>query len=335
MRQFFVLTLYACLQWTAWGQTAYEYRYWFDNDMSSAKAIQSSTSELHIDADVSGLSNTLHTIHIQVKDKDSVWSVPTTRYFLKTPNNILKYHYWIDNDISNVRSYSSNNGPVMIDVSSLEDGFHVLHFQTDDDVTTSSPLTKMFIKIPQTEGVDSLKCISIIDGNLYKQENVLSHNGTIFWNLDVNNLQQGLHSMLVQVFTPSGSATNIYKSFFLRTTTDEECAEMQCFYSIDEGEVNWQTGIYTDGAFHFELDVESLEDGEHYITYFLSDGYETTTQILTASFVKTSSGISEINETHVDTLKQDTPIYDLYGKVVTQKLRPGIYIKNGKKIRVE
>ena len=61
MRKYIIFLMALCLHSAARGQTQYEY--WFDNDHSTAVT---STSSL-VEADVSGLSETLHAIHIQVK----------------------------------------------------------------------------------------------------------------------------------------------------------------------------------------------------------------------------------------------------------------------------
>lgn len=287
MRKYLLFTLFLCLHWSAWGQAPYEYRYWFDGDEKNQKTGKSGGASWHIDADVSQLSNTLHAVHFQVKDKNSVWSAPTTRYFLKTPDKQLNYRYWMDGDLSTMKSGVCNNQPMMIDVAGLSDGFHVLYAQVGNGDVESSAQMRMFIKIPQTEGVKNLKCVCSIDGKIYKQEFVPSSGGLVDWAFDVSSLDQGLHTLHIQVLTNSGAATNVYKGFFLRVVTNKELADMKCVYSIDGGKSMAKAGVFTDGMFHFNLDVDSVEDGLHRLTYFLSNENGTTTKVSNAFFFKT------------------------------------------------
>lgn len=290
MRKYLLFTLFLCLHWSAWGQAPYEYRYWFDGDEKNQKTGKSGGASWHIDADVSQLSNTLHAVHFQIKDKSSVWSAPTTRYFLKTPDKQLNYRYWMDGDLSTMKSGVCNNQPMMIDVAGLSDGFHVLYAQVGNGDVESSALMRMFIKIPQTEGVKNLKCVCSIDEKIYKQEFVPSSGGLVDWAFDVSSLEQGLHTLHIQVLTNSGAATNVYKGFFLRVVTNKELADMKCVYSIDGGDNVPQKGVYANGAYHFDLDVASLSNGLHSIAYMLASKTGTTTRLMTSFFFKTTVG---------------------------------------------
>ena len=224
MRRYILLSLLLCLKWTAWGQARYDYRYWFDSDDENQTTGTVATDNWHIDADLTGLTHTYHSIHFQVKDTAGVWSVPVTRHFVKLPDPKMKrgffwfnddvrkkteipvsagefqidvselenqlhhvhyiflddeenatspltayflksadnradatYHYWNDNNSDNVKSGKCSNGVMMLDMSGEKDGFHVLHLQGGMDGDFSQPTTRMFIKVPQTEGVGSLR----------------------------------------------------------------------------------------------------------------------------------------------------------------------------------
>ena len=103
MRRTLFFALMLCLQWTAWGQVTYDFtydfRYWFDADESSQRTGSMTAGSGHIDADLSGLDCSFHTIHIQVKDTAGVWSVPVTRHFIKIPEkSAVRPYYWFNND---------------------------------------------------------------------------------------------------------------------------------------------------------------------------------------------------------------------------------------------
>lgn len=420
MRRTLFFALLLCLQWTAWGQVTYDFRYWFDADESSQRTGSMTTGSGHIDADLSGLDCSFHTIHIQVRDTAGVWSVPVTRHFIKIPeksalspyywfNNdyagrkslpalsgvfdidvselsealntfhyqvsdtegsasapltsyFLKvpttqsmtyrywldndtstmkrgeytgetlmldvskiqdgihifhlqmeatggvstpftslfmkvpdmkdmtYRYWVDNDHTTMKSGRYVGEPLMVDVSDMEDGFHIIYFQVEGTGGASIPANRMFIKIPQTENIGEMTCVCTIDGKLYKQEKVPSSGGLVDWTLDVSTLFQGLHRIQVQVLTPSGAASNVYDSFFFRTTMQDELKDMILVYSVDGEAYQSQSGDFNTGMFHFDVDVASLEDGLHRLTYMLTSETGTTTKVSTAFFVKTPLG---------------------------------------------
>lgn len=289
-KKYILLAWFLYLHCLVWGQVAYEYRYWFDEDTSTIQSWQSYLSSCHFDVDVSDLDNTFHTIHFQVMDKDSVWSVPLTRYFHKFPGKQLKFRYWFDEDVETMVQGTYNDGAMLVDVSSLIDGFHILHMQVEEGNVPSSSITRMFIKVPPTEGDINLKCLCTIDGKIYKQELLPSKGGIVEWQLDVRELEQGLHTLQVQVLTPSGAATSMYKSFFLRTMSNKEYVSMKCYYSIDGSNTASKAGVYTDGAYHFDIDVDSIDDGIHNLTYFLSSADGTSTKVSNAFFYKIPLG---------------------------------------------
>ena len=357
MRRYILFALLLCLQWTARGQATYDYRYWFDSDEENQRTGTVMADNWHIDADLSGLDCSLHSIHIQVKDTAGVWSVPVTKHFVKLPEkglmnafywfdsdysgrksvpsvngkldidvsgltdafhyfyyqasdekgnasnpksayfvklpNVKKemtYRYWVDNDNSTMHSGKFNGGAMMIDVADIEDGFHVIYFQVDGNGSASVPANRMFIKIPQTDNIGEMTCLCFIDGKVYKQEQVPSAGGTVNWEIDVNSISQGIHRLQVQVLTPSGAASNLYDSFFFRSEIKSEIQEMQLLYSIDNEEYKKAAGSYANGLFHFDVDVASLNDGLHNMSYMLASDRGTMTKVSSTLFLKTPLG---------------------------------------------
>lgn len=298
MRKYILLFMALCLHIVARGQTGYTYDYWFDNDRSTMQSGSSLTGAWQMQADVSGLSEALHSIHLQVRDEEGIQSSPVTRYFYKTCMPAGSTWYcWLDDDFSNMQSGKNTNEEFILDVSQFSDGFHVLHLMVDDGSgSLSQPVARPFVKVPQTDGVDYLTCLCMIDNQLYKQEDVPAQGGVVSWQFDVSSLPQGFHHIFVQVVTPSGAATGTYQSFFMRETTREEFSQMKCVYAIDGAEFYTEAGTLADGTFHFDLDVASLSDGLHRITYLLNNGLGITTKPQTQFFMKTPLGGDGITE---------------------------------------
>ena len=363
MRKSILLLMALCLHLAARGQTGYEYDYWFDNNRQTLQSGSSESGSWQLQTDISGLSETLHAIHLQVRDKDGNQSSPVTRYFVKT---ILKgagngrywfddavdkmytssqvqglmdidvsqlaegfhsIHYqvigangnisttatrsfyktympsgsswrcWFDNDYATLKAGTDMSQTLLLDVSELADGYHVMHIQVDGGAqSASTPITKPFIKVPQTIGVEEYTCLCMVDDQLHKQEKVPAGKGVVQWNFDVSSLPQGFHRIFVQIVTPSGAASNTWQSFFLRETTRAEFAQMKCVYAIDGAEFYTEAGTLGDGTYHFDLDVSSLDNGLHRIAYMLSNGLGVTTKTQCQFFVKTPLGGNGITE---------------------------------------
>lgn len=355
MRHIIWVICLLCTSLIARGQTNYEYVYWFDGDYASRKMASSDTTKLTLQADVSELSETLHTLHLQVRSASGVWSTPLTRMFVnmrktdtregwywfddenkaREKQNIsglfdvdvsmldnglhtihymavdakgntaspvsrtflkiaekgeeLTYRCWFDNKNDSIFTGTITDNLFWLDVSSLEDGLHTVHVQVLNHLE-SSPLTYQFLKTPQIIGVEYLTCLCYIDGKLYHQERVSSSDGVVNWNLDVSALKQGMHTIQVQIVTPSGVASSLCEGMFIRSTTGKEMASLKCFYTIDNAESRIEAGSYADGTFHFDLDVASLTDGLHQLTYMLLGDNGVSTKISSSFFVKTPVG---------------------------------------------
>lgn len=385
MRRIIFILCLLCAHWAARGQAKYDYRYWFDGDETTQRTGTSASPSWQMDVPLEGLAYTFHTLHFQVKD--TAWSTPVTRYFMKLPekgpqtftywfdhaggkaqpltpadgtalidvasladglhtlhmaygegahtglprNAIfwklpiegqLQYRLWADNDRTLLQAGHYTGAPLMVDVSQMEDGFHTLHAQVEGQASASIPYTKMFIKVPQTEGVDYLTCLFTVDNKLYKQEKVPSAGGLVHWEFDASAIPQGLHKAQGLVVTPSGVATNVQESFFYRTMTTTEKASMQCYYSIDSDTHRTQAGRLDGDLFHFDLDVAGLSDGFHRLSYMLMGNDGTSSRVLTAFFFKTplgGNGITQYNywlndnedQMHVTELEQRTAPFKL------------------------
>lgn len=264
------------------------FEYWLDSEMQRH---QLSAPSGHVDMDVSGLEEGLHFLRFQLSDNQGQSWSPLTRCFFKIPREEdFTCSYWVDADYANAKSVKYTGEPVMLDVADMEDGFHILYMQVHSKNSASMPATRMFIKVPQTAGVSSLTCICLIDGQLYKSEQVASEGGVVKWDLDVASLSQGLHNMQVQVLTPTGAATNVSNHFFIRTALQEELDNMSLVYSVDGKVFQSVAGKASNGLYHFDVDVASLDDGLHRITYQLASETGTSTRIQTDFFIKTPVG---------------------------------------------
>ena len=269
--------------------------YWLDNQVQPSEM---SAQSGHFDLDVSALDDGIHLLRLQLSQLTEGSSSPVSKFFFKMPlSNQTTLLSWFDSDHENVKKLEYNGGkPFLLDVSEIADGFHVLYLQAMGKGGLSMPTTKMFIKIPQTEGVSYLTCACSVDGKLFKTEQVSSEGGVVNWNLDVASLSQGIHNLQVQVLTPTGAATNVSNHFFFRAVTQKELSNMKLVYSLDGNEFHSATGDAANGVFHFDVDVASLEDGLHRIIYQLASESGASTKVNTSFFWKTPVGGNGITQ---------------------------------------
>ena len=254
-------------------------------------------NEAYSDTISKQMSDLLHQdIEVEVEDvvvnteEQTLRSVPVTRYFAKMPAQ-AKARCWFDNDLSTLQTAVNAGEAVMLDVENLKDGFHIINIQAEgENKGLSTPRAYPFVKMPQVIGVDHLTCLCMIDDQLYKQEQVANNNGVVAWQFDVSSLPQGFHRIYVQVVTPSGAASALYQGFFFRETTKSEFGEMKCVYAIDGSEFNNEAGTLANGTYHFDLDVASLSDGLHRLSYMLTNGKGVTTKVQTQFFTKIPLG---------------------------------------------
>lgn len=352
------LLLFLCCifaSWTARGQAAYEWRYWFDMNHAAGNTGQAYGDRFTIETNSYGLSDGLHTIHMQITDTAGRFSPPLAKLFYHTTDhNVrklyywfdgeaiqahsvslpqlnltvdvrglepglhfiysmvedaagnlsdvvcrafyrqplrsgLKWSYWFDDDESNITTIPLPNEMVMIDVSGLEEGLHVLHSQVMEHAP-SDITTTMFIKVPQTEGTGDMTCICTVDGKIMAEQKLPAAGGLIRWDMDVSKMDVGIHKAMFQVITPSGAASSIAERYFVREITNKEMGNMKCVYAIDNAEAYSQAGTLSNGLFHFDLDVSSIENGLHRIAYMLVSEEGVTTPQKTAFFWKTPLG---------------------------------------------
>lgn len=298
MKRILWFCLLLCLYIAARGQTGYEYDYWFDNDRSTLQTGQSQSSSWQIVADMSQLRETLHTIHVQVRDEAGVTSSPVTRFFVKTADRTaVQGRYWFDDDVENIHVSAQIDGTFDLDLSGIPEGFHTLHYQVlGVNGSVSAIASRSFLKVPQVIGVDYLTCLCMVDDQLYKQERVTPNGGVLAWEFDVSGLSQGFHRAYIQVVTPSGAATSAYSTYFIRTATNTEMGEMKCVYAIDGGDYQTTAGSINGQAYHFDLDVAALDDGLHRLTYMLNNGNGVSTKVQTHFFTKIPLGGNGITQ---------------------------------------
>ena len=132
-------------------QQMYSYRLWFDTNIAEAQMDSSTQAAFSIELDVNALSEGIHQLNIQVKDTSGMYSPTRTALFWKQMQKVemgtYALRYWFDDDATQTVEGSVPTGMQMIDVSSLSEGLHSLHFQVAGNNGMYSPTrTALFWK---------------------------------------------------------------------------------------------------------------------------------------------------------------------------------------------
>ena len=253
---------------------------------------------IHWDLNASNLDDGLHVLQVVAMTDNGSLSGSYHSYFVKMPeaDTTIKGYYWFD-DENDVHETTLINGTFEVDASLLSDGFHRFYYQAKyNDGSTSTPSTSYFLKTAQVNVDDELNCICTVDGQLRHIEKLSQQGGVIHWNLDMQDLTDGLHRIQLQAVTPSGALSSSYMSYFMRVTSTDELGEMRFIYAIDNSPFSSDANVVSNGGnYHFDIDLTKLEEGLHYISCMLYNDHGTNTKVQTRFFLKVPLGGNGIN----------------------------------------
>lgn len=267
-------------------------RYWFDNDSKSL-----STSTLlngSYTIDVSSLLDGLHTIHYQIVDNNGMAASPYSAVFMKmtqtteSQGTAATLSYWFD-DQSSVTTTSTVNGLMTLDVSSLLDGLHTIHYQIiNKDGERSHIASAVFMKMNSIvnnngETVTAKKLVYWFDDETESQNMDMADGVQM---LDASHLLDGMHTLHYQVICSDGTITSTYSAIFMRMDVDIDdtviAAKSLRYWFDDSKDVN--TSEMLSG--NHLLDVSTLHDGLHTIHYQVVDINGSVGSITSSIFMK-------------------------------------------------
>lgn len=264
-----------------------------DGELVHHELIPAEGGTIHWNLNVNDIADGLHQVQIDAIAADGAMSGSQHGFFVKVPkaDTTIKGYYWFDEE-TDAREVSVAKGTFEVDASSLSDGFHQFHYYVlQANGVSSLPSTNYFLKTAQVNPDDELTCICTVDDELRHIEKLSQQGGVIHWNLDMQDLADGVHKIQLQAVTTSGALSTSYTSYFMRVTSYEDLSEMYCVYAIDGDSFNSKSQVMPqNGSFHFDLDLSELEEGLHYISFMLYSDRGTSTTPQLRFFVKTPLG---------------------------------------------
>ena len=257
----------------------YTCRYWFDQNFAQAATTTFSNSTWQAELDVGSLSEGLHTLHLHVMDTSLKWSAPQSYMFLKiseTQSADLTYHYWFDQDYASLQSGALGDGHLLLDVDDLTAGIHSLHVMLKGKEYTASQ-NYLFLKMDAWEsGTPNYVYHCWFDVDFANQQSDTLGNGHLL--LDVNDLEEGMHTVHVLVEGTTLTSTQSYMFMkvapFAADSLNMSHLAYHCWF--DQDFEHQQIDSLADG--HLLLNVNDLEDGLHTVHVMLQGSTYTATQ---------------------------------------------------------
>ena len=172
--------------------------------------------------------------------------------------------YWFDDDGGSVYVVSTTSGNYSLDISSLAEGLHTLHYQiVDNEGCVAYISSAVFLKIGSTIDGELLKAVKLsywFDNETAIRQSDMTGKVQM---IDASMLTDGLHTIHYQALCNNGALTTIKSSIFLRLSADTEISSVKSLrYWFDDGqnvtEINYTSGVQT-------FDVSALVEGLHTI----------------------------------------------------------------------
>lgn len=216
---------------------ATQLQYWFDSNTGNINIADASSGVFILD--VSSLSDGIHTLSYRLVGVDDGVYSQASAVFLKEMKSLeelsnkaaiaaTKLHYWFDSDTENIQVVSGLSGAYTLDVSSLAEGVHTIHYQVIGiDGTGYDEASKVFVKMPNVlvestpPAVNGMKYW--FDQNMASAVNISAVNGTQM--IDVSALPDGVHTLYYQLTYADGNQSPAIAGIFfkdVKSTTPEE-----------------------------------------------------------------------------------------------------------------
>lgn len=307
---------------------------------------QPAPSSLRLDVTADSLSSGLHIVSVKLVDDSGNASSNMESYFMRVPSNKeiedMCMYYYIDGKKEQKEkcSIQNNTARIDLDMHSLRDGLHTVAFMLGNDGGTATPFasaysvvkSSLFYKTPSYKDKNT---IVLLDGKVCKgYTSSQQSQSSLHLDVDVDSLSLGLHSVCVLLADGKGSASSVKESYFLKVPATDGVEDLSIYYYIDDNEGQKEKCALSDNIVHVDLDLASLQEGQHTITFMLCDGKGMATQTVSAEFTKEPLTNSIMEIPIGELWDGNQPIYDLQGKKVGGKLSRGVYIIRGQKVLV-
>lgn len=240
IRKYILLLLFLCSLSAARGQTYWHYDYWFDNDREATLKTGTNgngNNSFQIDADVSNLSEGMHTINIQMVGQS---------------NAITGFHKAKNEDYSDELSEQLSellNQEVNIEI---EDVF----VDTEEQTLRSVPVTRYFVKMPEQ---NTARCW--FDNDFTTLQTSVKTGEAVM--VDVEALKDGFHIINIQAEGRDKGLSTPHAYPFVKIPQVLGVDHLTCLCMIDDQLYKKEDVSANGGIVNWQFDVASLPQGFH------------------------------------------------------------------------
>ncbi len=235
---------------------------------------------------------------------------------LLAQNTINGCEYWIDGDFSGRSAVSLSSSENMsyqtsMDIQSLVDGLHTIHYRfSDDNNHWSSVASEFFIKKEVMNGSlirDVLSYEYWIDGdfsNRVEAEIAGTQDFSLMANLDVTELINGLHVIHYRFKDSENAWSSVLSEFFVKMETNSGAVtrEIVSYEYWFDADFSSRTEHFIENLAIFRLAddplVSGLESGLHTIHYRFKDSDQKWSAVVSEYFI-CNNGAQRVNDPEI------------------------------------
>mgnify|MGYP002522717562 CR=1 FL=1 len=253
----------------------YSMEYWFDQRYADRNTAVCNTTEWQMQLDVSQLNDGLHTLYLHLRDTAGHYSPPQSFLFYKSfvtdsTGYNMAYSCWFDEGYTAAQQTGTlTNGNMLLEVGNLKDGLHTMNMQIGNGLAAELH-SYLFYKVSASDsiGFANIAYTCWIDENHTALQTGTLGDGNIL--LDVSNLQDGLHTMNIQI--GDGLVAELHSYLFYKVSAYDSTGSTNLAYIcwFDNDNTAHQTGTLSNGI--ILLDVSSLTDGLHTVNMQIGNG---------------------------------------------------------------
>jgi len=284
------------------------YQYWFDNNISSVKAVSISPDSIYslsTSLPANSLGAGLHTFNVRFLDDSGRYSVALNTYFVKTiVSNITGYEYWIDNNYSSKTSQTlspavKGNINTPLNTGSISSGLHTFNIRfKDDSGYWSSVQIQYFYKTQQGK----------ITGYQYWVDNNYASNTTqsispaantvLNTALAPGSLTPGLHIFNIRFMDDGGAWSSLQSQYFTVDNTANEIVSYRYWFDsiFNANNTHAMPALASIDSLKTHLTSTQTDSGRHAIHFQFRDKTGLWSSFTIDTFYKSSkSGIGAIS----------------------------------------
>jgi len=239
--------------------------------------------------------------------------------------SIVEREYWFDNDVSTLQTLDAVT--TAVDISALSQGLHSFTIRVKDSKGFwSCPMTKYFVVKPTPTTTTVAACEYWFDNDVANSKTLGESVATV----EMSGLNQGLHAFTMRVKNDAGVWSSTMTKYFIvpgAAMIEGGLTVSRYLYWIDDDEV--VTGTLSSQSDIIAIDISSVPDGEHTLSWMVGDSKGAWSTVYTEAFVYDNPLSIKTGIDGVGTDDQEEETYDLQGRRV-KTVKKGIYIINGK-----